>query len=111
VGRDPDGCAFPEEAPGDGGGKVVFPEVNADARQQRDVHPVVDDHHRAGLPTPPVGGLDGLEQFAVGQPLFADLEKPDARIEQSASNVRDLAGAGGAARADRVDRGKSQRSV
>jgi hypothetical protein len=111
VGRDPDGRAAGEEAPGDGGGKVVFPEVNADAREERHVHPVVDDDDRPGLPTPPVGRLDRLEQVAVGQFLFADLEKPDARVEQAAGDLHDLAGAGGSARADRVDRRKFQRSV
>jgi hypothetical protein len=111
VGRDPDGRPAREETSGHRGGEVVFSEVNADSRQTRHVHPVVDDDSRAGLPPPPVGLLDRLEELAVGQVPFADLEKADSGAEEAGGSLDDLVCAAGSARADRVDRRNFQRSV
>ncbi len=111
MGRDADGRAAGEDAPGDGRGKVVFPEVNADSREEGHVHPVIDENDGAELPTPAVRLLDRLEQGRVGQILLADLEQPDARAEKTGGDLGDLAAPGRSARADRVDRRKFQGKV
>jgi hypothetical protein len=85
--------------------------VNAEARQARHVHAVVDDDDRSRSPTAAVRGLDRVQEIAIRQTLLADLEEPDPDVEQAPGDRRDFAGSCRVTRADRVDRRKFQRSV